>query len=132
MEKVEKPQKTIGIYLVLLYLALHIIFLIAVFVTSYKTFLNPINIALFFIGLFSAVGLWMMKKWGAALTAFLGSAGMAINAVNLQLVYTSPEYFTLLGSLTNWWYPILLAGTLIVNLATVVYIFKNIFENRFV
>ena len=63
----------------------------------------------------SIIGLAMMKKWGAALTAFTLSYAFAFNTFNII-------YFGLSG---------LNLISAVINALALVLVFKNIFKNRF-
>ena len=71
----------------------------------------------------SIVGLWMMKKWGVALTVAVLGITFGASMGNVLLVYY-------LSVLHEPFAPIN-AFCIVVNAAAIVYLFKNIFSNKF-
>jgi hypothetical protein len=71
----------------------------------------------------SIAGLWLMRKWGAALTAAVLCITLGISMANLlRTYYSSPTQLTFVP--VN-------ALRIILNVAAFVYLFKCIFANKF-
>jgi len=133
MKEVEKPKRTRGIYLVILFMMISIVIQYITFVLSIEIFMSPVNVVALIITIISTVGLWLMKKWGAALTAILSGMGITLCIWNLQLEYLlslKPELLEvswMCGGVT----PTASSIGLVLYVLIAVYIFKWIFANRF-
>ena len=133
MKEVVKPKRTLGIYLVMFFIMVSIVHQYISFVVSIEMYLSPVNIVALIISIISIVGLWLMKKWGAALTAILSGMGITLCIWNLQLEYLFtflPEKLWVL-----YWMggviPIASSIGLILYVVIAIYVFKWIFTNRF-
>jgi uncharacterized membrane protein (DUF2068 family) len=87
---------------------------------------NLIGIA---VDLVAIVGLWKMKKWGAAFTIAASGKGIGLSILTLQLAYLNPGSIgaTMLF-LQNTILPCVVITT---DIFIIIYLFKGIFANRF-
>ena len=91
----------------------------------YDSVVNSVGLAL---AVSAFVGLFLMKPWGAALTAVTAAFNAAAQMSNLQYAQYSLANFTFADYLTGIIIPI---GSLIVSLCVTAYISRQIFQNKF-
>jgi hypothetical protein len=125
-----QTQLTLGIKLTLIALTTLIIGLIA-YTTIYgiQYLINsPSNLLALVLAISAFIGLFLMKKWGAILTAITAAYNIAIQMVNLQYAYNLYPDLTATDYITAITIPI---ASLIIGIAVETYIFKQIFKNKF-
>lgn len=127
----EKPSRPLGVYLTILWTVVAIAFLCAVFVTATALYFHPINVVVLVLEAIAIVGLWLMRRWGAALMIVVWSIIMGFSMYNLHVAYAYPQMIG--GAFTDmFWLTVrqsivgLVAGTLIV-----LYLFKSVFKGVF-
>ena len=125
-----KPERTLGMYLVILYMVLSILSSVTMFVFAPEWFWSHVFIVVFIITIISIVGLWLMKKWGAALTTVLTGIGIATNMVNIVPLRLHEMALDMGEALTYWWAAFNYVG-LVLNSVVAFYVFKWIFADRF-
>jgi hypothetical protein len=118
--EVQTPKKPLGVYLIMLWMAINILLLIAMILRHPEELNSFIEVMLWIP---SIAGLWLMKKWGAALAVAVLCITLGISMGNLLLVYRS-------STMQLTFVPV---NTLriILNAAASAYLFKCIFANRF-
>ena len=137
MNRVSKPERTLGIYLVILYFVVGLLSSVTMYVAATDFFLNPVNaplnISMLVIYIISIVGLWLMKRWGAILTAGMAGIGAVIVLMNLSYMYLLPEEIEALNPpLWFWNYGALVFSvSLILNVVVAVYVSILIRAERF-
>ena len=125
-----KSERTRGIYLVILYMVLSILSSVTMFVFAPEWFLSHVFIVVFIITIISIVGLWLMNKWGAALTTVLTGISIATNMWNIVPLRLHVMSLHIGEALTYWWATFNYIG-LVLNPVVAFYVFKWIFANRF-
>jgi hypothetical protein len=137
MNDVPKPERTLGIYLVILYGVLSMLSSVTLMVVAPEFFLNPanapLNVSMPIITLICLVGLWLMKKWGAILMTTITGIGAVILLMNLSYMYLFPEEVEALNPPPWFWdYSwIAYSITLVLNTVVAVYLFRWIRAKRF-
>jgi len=115
-----EPKRLSVIYLLILWMIINVLLFIAMIPGDPQDLNNYIEVVLWIP---SIVGLWMMKKWGAALTVAVLGITLGTSMGNVLLAY----YLSMLHepfAPTN-------ALRIVVNAAAIIYLFKNIFSNKF-
>jgi len=129
MQETLKPQRTLGIYLVILFSAISIVYAFSLYVVQPEVYLYPINVLVDALVIVSIVGLWLLKKWGATLKIVSSSIGISASIFNIQEAYYFPWTFE---NLQEYWSVVLVSSiTLVLNIIVVVYIFQLVFADRF-
>ncbi len=103
-----------AIYALLIWMIINAIFYAAE-LTTFNDFMDLNNMIMLVLWVISIIGLALMKKWGAALSAFTFSYAFAFNTFNV--IYY--EIYLLNGT------------SAVVNAVAVIVIFIQIFKNRF-
>jgi len=118
--KVSNSKRPLGIYLVLFWMVINVIMLVYMTLTHPE---EPNSFIELLLWVPSIAGLWLMKKWGAALSAAVLGIALGISLGSLLLTYNSST-----AQLT--FVPV---NTLrvILNAVAFVYLFKCIFANKF-
>ncbi|MCW4045066.1 MAG: hypothetical protein NWE94_06065 [Candidatus Bathyarchaeota archaeon] len=120
MSKISKPKKPLGIYLIVLWMTVNIGMLTYMMLTHPEEPNNFIEMALW---LPSIAGLWLMKKWGAALsTATLGIT-LGISLGHLLLAYNSSPAQLIFAPVN--------VLRIALNAAAFAYLSRSIFANKF-
>jgi hypothetical protein len=120
MAKALKPKKSLGISLIVLWMAINVL------MSSYMILSHPEEPNSFLevmLWIPSIAGLWLMKKWGATVAVATLCITLGISMGNLLLIYQSSTMqlvFVPVNSLR-----------VILNASASVYLFKYIFANRF-
>jgi hypothetical protein len=119
LSEISKSKKSLGIYLVMLWMAINVIMLTYMILTHPD---QPNSFIEMILWIPSIAGLWLMKKWGAALSAAVLCITLGISTSNLLLAYYSPSQL-----------PFVPVNTLriILNATAFAYLFKCIFANKF-
>lgn len=120
MFEVSRSKKPLGIYPMMLWMAINVIML------TYMTLSHPDqpnSLAELVLWIPSMAGLWLMKKWGAALSAAVLGITVGISLGNLLLAYYS--------SASQLPFVPVNALRIILNVVAFVYLFTCIFANKF-
>lgn len=137
MNGVSKPERTLGIYLVILYLVVGLLSSVTMYVAATEFFLNPVNapanVSMLIIYVISIIGLWLMKRWGVILTAGVAGIGALIVLMNLYYMYLLPEEVEALNPPSWFWNygGLMFSVSLVLNIVVVVYLFRLIRAKRF-
>ena len=83
-------NRPLGVYLSILW-GVIIIGVDLFFLIASALYLNPANVIGVVLTIISVIGLWMMKKWGAALTIIFNAMLLAPSIIELQLAYYYPK-----------------------------------------
>ncbi len=89
---------------------------------------TAVNLLGLILALVAFAGLFLMKKWGAVLTAVAAAFNMSAQMFNFQSAYLYYPNFALVDYVTGVFIPIV---AFIIGSAVLVYIFKQIFANKF-
>lgn len=128
MSGIAKPAKPVGIYLVVLFFVLATIYSFMLFIIQSETYFHPINVVIDSIAIISVIGLWMMKKWGAALTTVLSGIYLMMDMANLQSAYLYWYSFTPMELLQV---VAISSVELVLSVVVAAYISRLIFTNKF-
>ena len=120
MSKVSKSKKSLGIYLIMLWMVINVIMLVYMTLTHPE---EPNSFIEMMLWIPSIAGLWLMKKWGAALAAAVLCITLGLSIDNLLLTYYS--------STAHLTFVPVNALRIILNAAAFVYLFKCVFANKF-
>jgi hypothetical protein len=120
MTEVPAPKKPLGVYPIMFWMIINIIML-AFMILSHPEEPNSFIEAMLWIP--SIGGLWLMKKWGAALAVAVLCITLGISMGNVLLVYYS-------STMQLTFVPVN-ALRIILNAAASVYLFKCIFAKKF-
>jgi hypothetical protein len=83
-------KRPLGVYLSILW-GVIIIGVDFFYLIASALYLNPANVIGVVLTIISVIGLWMMKKWGAALTIVFNAMLLASSIIELQLAYYYPQ-----------------------------------------
>ena len=119
MSEVKKTKRSLVIYLIMLWMAINA-FLMIPEIGLFNDYTYVIELVLWVA---SVVGLWLMKKWGAALTVAILCISLG---TSLSTVFVAHYLSALL-------HPIALVNALrvVINLIGIVYMFKWVFAGEF-
>lgn len=120
MTEVPAPKKPLGVYLIMFWMIINVIML-AFMILSHPEEPNSFIEVMLWIP--SIGGLWLMKKWGAALAVAVLCITLGISMGNVLLAYYS-------STMQLTFVPVN-ALRIILNAAAFVYLFKCIFTNKF-
>jgi hypothetical protein len=119
LSEVQKTKKSLAIYLIILWMAINT-FLMIPEIGVFNDYTYVIELILWIA---SSIGLWFMKKWGAALT-------IAILCISLGTSMSTVFVAHYLSSLLHW-LALLNFFRAIINAISSVYMFKNVFAMKF-
>jgi len=120
LSETQKPEKSLTLYLLVFWMIINVLLFLAMIPGDPQDLNNYIEVILWIP---SIVGLLMMKKWGAALTVAVLAITLGTSMGNVLLAYY-------LSVLHEPFAPIN-ALRIVVNAAAIVYLFKNMFSNKF-
>jgi len=101
------------------------------FITATAMFFHPVNVVALVLTVIAIVGLWLMRRWGAALTIIVYSMVIGFSMYNLYLAYAYPQMMG--GAFTDVFRLVVtqsIAG-LVTGVLIVLYMFKSIFKGIF-
>ncbi len=111
-----KPRRSPAIYAILVWMAFNVVFMILE-VTAFGDAADLNDWIIMILMAVSIVGLFGMKRFGAAFAAFSLTYAFSFNAFNV--IYFYPFSTVLNGS------------SAVINAVAIVYVFKSILGNRF-
>jgi hypothetical protein len=119
LSKVQKPNRSITIYLVMLWMAINA-FLMIPEIGVFNDYTYLIELIMW---LASLIGLWLMTKWGAALT-------IAILCISLG-TSTSTVFVALYYSSLLHWLSVVNLIRVVLNVIGIVYMFNSVCGKKF-
>lgn len=122
-------KRPLGVYLTILWGVILIAYMCVLFITATAISFNPYNVIALLLIVISIVGLWLMKKWGAAITIVFSSMFIAESMYYLQVAYYSPEMIPQIMGM--WLFVALYTVSLVISILIVVYLFRSIFKRIF-
>ena len=119
LSEVQKPNRSIATYLVIIWMAINA-FLMIPELGVFNDYTYLIELIMWIA---SVIGLWLMKKWGAALT-------IAILCISLGTSMSTVFVGLYLATLLHW---LVLLNLLrvVLNVIGIVYMFKSVFGKKF-
>jgi hypothetical protein len=118
MTEAPKQKRPLGVYPVILWMAINVFLLLNMTLSHPEQPDSYIEVALWIP---SIAGLWLMKKWGVALSAAVLCIALGISMGNvLSAYYTAQLAFVPVNTLR-----------IILNAAATVYLFKCVFASKF-
>jgi hypothetical protein len=119
LSNVPESKKPLGIYPIMLWMVINIAMLVYMILTHPD---QPNSFIEMMLWMPSFAGLWLMKKWGAALSAAVLCITLGISTGNLLLTYYSASQLPFVP--VN-------ALRIILNATAFAYLFRCIFANKF-
>ena len=122
-------RRPLGVYLIILWEAILIAYSCYLFITATAISFNPYSVIALLLTVISIIGLWLMRKWGAAVTIVLSSMSIAESMYYLMVAYYSPLMIPQIMDI--WLFVTLYTVGLVISILIVVYLFRKIFEDVF-
>ena len=119
MSQFQKPKKSLAIYMVILWMAINT-FLMIPEIGVFNDYTYVIELVMWVTSL---VGLWLMKKWGAALTITILCISLG---TSISTVFVANYYNALLDKIA-----LINALRVALNTVCVVYMFRSVFAKEY-
>ncbi len=119
--------RTTGIYIVILFYVADAV--ISISMLANGTHYVAVNIVGIAVDVVAIVGLWLMKKWGAAFTTVASGKGIGQSILTLQLTYLNPASIS--NTMTFLQNAILPCVVIATDIFIIIYLFKGIFAHKF-
>lgn len=115
-----KNEKPLAIFGVVIWMLINVLLFLAMIPEDPQDVNNYIEVILWIPCI---MGLWIMKKWGAALSVTVLGITLGTSMGNVLLAYYNSAFNEAFAPIN--------ALRIVVNAVAIVYLFKKIFENKF-